>query len=480
MGFWNCRRAVNNNNSAVVSSSPHQSMMNNGSCRSGNQNQNGTKTLAYTGSTPTSMAFTVSNLKSTANRSSVDLDLNRTNLSELSQFKESDILNDDENNSSVSSSTVFGQQSNSSKLITPSTNSKNFLHEEAMANAAATMPNRNSKLQLFNSSNGGSHLIQNPAQTSSRSASISFNPNFRQNSDAPSSAKILTKNTSTSIKKRNSSSPSSNSISYDPMNVNNHKPPSSGQYNYLTLSSSSSSSSSPLTSVFNKKPTVKSQYLQYSTTNPTETSLTSITTTTTTTTSSAAKTNSILSSSVERPMDDLTYLLTNKNKIKMNQIEDALASVLDDMKQLDFSSNVSSSVKIPMSHEQQQQLTPMTTNTKLPMSNASSDSSPTYALAEEKKPAEVIEIKRPDLVIDLPIILTAPSNQASCISTTTPSGTSLPIRTLNRHSTPRQQHKITPNQSSVNNFSSTLIVNNINKSATVATETNKIRRLSVS
>ena len=56
-------------------------------------------------------------------------------------------------------------------------------------------------------------------------------------------------------------------------------------------------------------------------------------------TSSSIQPKAITNSANNTSLDDL--LLTNKQMLKMNHIEDALASVLDDMKQLDFATTPS-------------------------------------------------------------------------------------------------------------------------------------------
>lgn len=184
-------------------------------------------------------------------QSVLELDLNRTNLSELSQVKESDILNDDDN--------------------------------ESISMTSLNISRKFSSLQQQQHSHTPNTSIRSPST------------NFMSNHHAHQlGLQSHTLNKNIIIKKRNSSVSSEFS------------PQQQQQVNtYFTLSNPQHQ----ITNRINKTPSI----------------------------SSTVKIPGYTNSPGQSSLDDL--LLTNKNKHKMNQIEDALASVLDDMKQLDFSTN---------------------------------------------------------------------------------------------------------------------------------------------
>lgn len=114
------------------------------------------------------------------------IDLNRSNLSsELSHVKESDILNDEE--ASMNSSGPFCSVD---EVGRSSAVAATIGHDEPFAHI---------------------HHGHKLAQASARSASVSL---YSKSGNDPCS-KLAAKNASLAIKKRNSSSPSSNSISFD-------------------------------------------------------------------------------------------------------------------------------------------------------------------------------------------------------------------------------------------------------------------------
>lgn len=252
----------------------------------------------------------------------MDIDLNRANLSEFMQGKESDILDDENGSDTASSSTQINR------------------FGTATSNALSTSlcKLRSPQTNLSSSNNG----LTNSASSAMR-------------------------NTSLMIKKRTASSTSSHSI-FEPNTNGSYQPATPHQHpqytTYQTLSNP-------------YKPTLKS----------TPTSIN---------TNSSSQSGFLANNS----FDDLLLSGNSSNRVKkMSQIENALASVLDDMKQLDFSTSLPDENASGSSGSK--------SNGKLTPPVSSPFSRNTLHTASVKSSVNSVNKSkpRPDIVMDLPLNL---------------------------------------------------------------------------